>query len=295
MRISDTQFNNVMLNGMAEGNKKITTLLEQLYSGERITKISDDPVASIKLLGLDKTLNESAQYMRNIDNVTNEYQRYESTFMSITSNLQDINELILLAKNDPTNADSYVIELESLKENLVASFNAKDISGAYLFSGTNTNEAPFIRDDDTGEWVINPNINSDTNSAVIGEGQKMDINFPLGDVDAENILALMNNTIAELKKEDPDLDAIGDAHDQLVTSLDSVLSTHAKLGSRINNMLRLQDAHADTELFAEKMKGDLKNLNYDEAVVMLESYLMALQASQSTFAKLTSLSLINQI
>jgi len=295
MRISDTQINNVMLNGMNEGNKELTTLLVQLQTGEKLTKLSDDPVATVKLIGLEKTLNKADQYISNIDLIKSDYQRYETQIGSIENNLQDANELILLAKNDTTDSTSYLIELEALKESMVASFNAKDNDGHYMFSGTASDEAPFIKYAGTDEWVINPNINSDNNTAVIGDDRKIASNFLLQDVDAENILQFMNSTIAELDKESPDMEFIGAAHDQLISSLDLVLASNAKLGSGINNMDRLQEAHLDTELFANKLEGDLKNLSYDEAAVMLDSYMLALEASQKTFSKLSGLSLFNQI
>ncbi|PKG39537.1 hypothetical protein [Psychromonas sp. Urea-02u-13] len=291
MRVSDTQFNNVMLNGMAESKKKLTTLMEQLHAAEKLTKISDDPVASVKLLGLEKTLNETTQYITNIESIKSEYQRYETQISSIESNLQDANALILLAKNNTADSSSFVIELESLKENFIATFNSKDNYGAYLFAGTASNEVPFIKDVATGEWAVNPNINSDTSEAVVGEGLKLTNNFTLDDVDAKDILDFMSTTIIQLNSANPDMDAVGKAHDQLLNSLGNVSASHAKLGSGINNMDRLQETHIDTELFATKLEGDLKNLNFDEAAVKVDSYSLALQVSQKTFIKLSGLSM----
>jgi len=295
MRISDAQFNNIMINGMNEGNKELTTLLVQLQTGEKLTKLSDDPVASVKLLGLENTLNSTDQYISNIDTVKSGYLRYETQIGNIENNLQDVNELILLAKNDTTDSSSYIIKLESLKESLVASFNAKNNNGNYMFSGTASDKAPFIKDVGTGEWIVNPEINSDTNSAIVGDGQKVVSNFPLEDVDAENILNLMNTTLTELSKESPNMVLVGSVHDQLLESLSLVSTSTAKLGSGINNMDRLQETHIDTELFATKLEGDLKNLSYDEAAVMLDSHMLALEASQKTFSKLSALSLFNQV
>lgn len=295
MRVSDTQFNNVMLSGMAKSNVELNTLMQQLYTGEKLTKISDDPVASIKLLGLEKTLSQSAQYMTNIESVKGEYQRYETHIGTIESGLQDANELILLALSDTAEGSSFAIELESLKESMVAAFNAKDSEGSYLFSGTAIDQAPFIRDALTDEWVLNPAINSDTHNTIIGDGIDIKNKFPLEDVDAEAILDLFNTTITELKSANPDMSLVADAHDQLLISLNNVSATHGTIGSGINNMDRMVETHLDTELFAKKLEGDLKNLNYDEAVLKLDSYMMALQASQKTYAKISSLSLFNQI
>ena len=284
-----------MINAMAEGNQQLAKLMGQAFTGEKLTKISDDPVASIKLLGIDETLSKNNQYNDNINNIKNKYQLYETQFDSVENNLQDANELLLLAKNGTMDSTSFIVELESLKESFVSIFNSKDNHGAYMFAGTEINEAPFIKNTVTGEWEVNPQINNDTSEAVIADGVSLTNNFTTQDIDAEDILDLMNTAITELYKPTPDMNVVGATHDQLIVSLDKVSASTAKIGSGINNMDRTENIHLDTNLFAEELKGSLKDLNYDEASVKLDSYSQQLEASQKIFVQLSSLSLLSQV
>jgi len=293
MRVSDSHLNNIMLTSMSKSNTELSTLLQQMYSGEKITKVSDDPVASVKLLGLEKTQVELDQYINNSEAIKSEFQRYEGHTETIENGLQSANELLLWGLNGTlSDADrsGIVIELEALRETMQATFNAKNGEGSYIFSGTAIDQPPV---DSSG--TINPAINSDTRETAIGDGISMTNNISLEKLDAQAIFAMLDDSIAALKSSPFELTALQGAHDSLLTSLNNVSSTQAYIGSQINHIDRIVDTHTDTDLFAQKLEGDLKNLNYDEASLKFNSFVTALEATQKTYAQISSLSLFNQL
>jgi len=295
MRVSDSHLNNIMLTGMSKSNTELSTLLQQMYSGEKITKVSDDPVASVKLLGLEKTQVELDQYINNSEAIKSEFQRYEGHTETIENGLQSANELLLWGLNGTlSDADrsGIVIELEALRETMQATFNAKNGEGSYIFSGTAIDQPPLTETD--GEIKRNPAINSDIRQTAIGDGISMTNNISLEKLDAEAIFAMLDDSIEALKSPF-DLTVLQGAHDSLLTSLNNVSSTQAYIGSQINHIDRIVDTHSDTELFAQKLEGDLKNLNYDEASLKFDSFVTALEATQKTYAQISSLSLFNQL
>ncbi len=109
------------------------------------------------------------------------------------------------------------------------------------------------------------------------------------------ILTMLDTSIAELGSATPDMAALQAAHDGLLSSINKVSSTQAYIGSQINRIERTVGTHTDTQLFAQKLEGDLKDLSYDEASLKLNSYITALEATQKTFAQISSLSLFNQL
>ncbi|EDP57909.1 flagellar hook-associated protein [Vibrio sp. AND4] len=54
MRISDSQFSQMMLQSLQINNAGLGHVLQQMATGDRLTKLSDDPMASIKLLNLSE-------------------------------------------------------------------------------------------------------------------------------------------------------------------------------------------------------------------------------------------------
>jgi flagellar hook-associated protein 3 FlgL len=306
MRVSDSQFTNTMLTGMAKSNTELNTLLQQMYTGEKITKPSDDPIANMKLMELEKTQAEIGQYKTNSENVKSGYQLYETHIESVVEGLQSTNELLLLGLNGTMSKEDrsgIVTELESLRASMAGTFNAKNNHGSYLFSGTATDQKPYtVAPDGTvttmepdGTVTANPEVNNDTRETAIGDGIAMQNNQTLDDVDANEILGMLNKAIIELRKADPDLSALREEHDKSLASLGKVSSSQAYAGSQINNIDRMLGTHSDTELFAAKLTGDINALSYDEASLKLNDFMTALEATQKTFAQISSLSLFNQL
>jgi flagellar hook-associated protein 3 FlgL len=297
MRVSDSQFTNTMLTGMAKSNTELNTLLQQMYTGEKITKPSDDPIANMKLMELEKTQAEIGQYKTNNENVKSGYQLYETHIEGVVEGLQSTNELLLWGLNGTMSKEDrsgIVIELKSLHASMVSTFNAKNNHGSYLFSGTATDQKPYTLAPD-GTAIANSEVNNETRETAIGDGIAMQNNMTLEDVDANNIFMMLNTAIKELGADDPDLSLLREAHDSSLASLGKVSSSQAYAGSQINNIDRMLGTHSDTELFAAKLTGDLNALSYDEASLKLNDFMTSLEATQKTFAQISSLSLFNQL
>lgn len=297
MRVSDSHFTNTMLTGMAKSNTELSTLLQQMYTGEKITKPSDDPIATIKLMDLEQTQAEVGQYKDNSESVKSGYQLYEANIETVVEGLQSTNELLLWGLNGTMSQDDrsgIVIELEALHATMVSTFNAKNSQGSYMFSGTATDQKPFTVAAD-GTVTPNTEVNDSTRETAIGDGIAMQNNLTLEDVDAQAILDMLKTAIDELSKPDPVLSTLREAHDKSLASLNKVSSSQAYAGSQINNIDRMLGAHSDTELFAAKLTDQLNALSYDEASLKLNNFMTALEATQKTFAQISSLSLFNQL
>lgn len=84
-----------------------------------------------------------------------------------------------------------------------------------------------------------------------------------------------------------------------LTNLDhaqtSVSETRSKVGGRINTLENIQGLHADVTLVSQDILSKLQDVDFAEAVsrLSLESFL--LEASQQSFAKISNLSLFNQL
>ncbi|ABM05251.1 flagellar hook-associated protein 3 [Psychromonas ingrahamii 37] len=296
MRISDSHFTNTMLTGMSKSNTELSTLLQQMYTGEKITKPSDDPIATIKLMGLEKTQAEISQYKDNNENVKSGYQLYETHIANVVEGLQSTNELLLWGLNGTMTLEDragIVTELESLHASMVSTFNAKNSHGSYLFSGTATDQKPFNITE--GVVTANPAINNNTRETAIGDGIMMQNNLTLEKVDAAAILVMLETSITELSKADPNLSKLQEAHNNSLISLNKASSSQAYAGSQINNIDRMLATHSDTELFATKLVDQLTALSYDEASLKLNDFMSALEATQKTFAQISSLSLFKQL
>jgi len=128
LRVSTSQFHKVAVDSMLEQQKKLSKIQQQVATGRKIHRPSDDPVASAK------TLEESA-----LADVVEVYHR--------------VRELTIQANNaSQTNETRSFIaeEISQLLEEVVGLANAADSNGEFLFSGNKGKFKPFSKNSTGG-------------------------------------------------------------------------------------------------------------------------------------------------
>ncbi|MCG2836404.1 flagellar hook-associated protein FlgL [Photobacterium sp. WH77] len=299
MRISDTQFSQMMLSSLSKNNVGLGEVMQQMSTGDRLTKLSDDPIDSIKLLNLGREGSALTQYQANIANVKTTLSSQEAYLDTASDSLKSLRDLVLWGSNGTmTDEDrqGIITEMESLKEGLQAVFNAQDEEGIYLFSGTQTDTQALT---DTGAGYT-LNGNADKRLVTVAKGVTMESNVTALELldlgGGATVFQKIDDLIAEFQAPTANFRTeVDDTLAAIDTTFGNVLGAMTDMGGRHNNLDLMSDGHADNKLFVDKVEGDLKNLDYAEASVRLSNYLSALQASQASFTKINDLSLFDRL
>jgi flagellar hook-associated protein 3 len=129
-----------------QSQQNLATSLEQLSTGLRVNKPSDDPAAEANYV---TSLAESAnvdQYTTNVSTVSSQVQSADSAISSVTTSL---NSAITLATegatdtNSDANRQAMATQAEGILQDVVADANSSYL-GNYLFAGSATNTPPFV-------------------------------------------------------------------------------------------------------------------------------------------------------
>jgi len=126
---------------------------EQLSTGRKINKPSDDPAGVAKSLRLRTSLTEGEQYLSNIADAINYMETMDGSLQNINDVMQRIRELTVKAATGTNSTDeeaAIALEISELNDQLKVIANATYGTKA-IFSGTNVTEDPF----QDGEWVGN--------------------------------------------------------------------------------------------------------------------------------------------
>ncbi|MGF1682685.1 flagellar hook-associated protein FlgL [Photobacterium minamisatsumaniensis] len=299
MRVSTNQYSQMMSGSLSQNSLGINKIMQQMATGKRVLIPSDDPMASTRAMSLKREQAALSQYMGNIEQADVALKKQETYLTSATDVLHQIRDLMLWAGNDtngPEERAALADELDHLQDTLVSLVNAKDENGKYIFAGNEINSEPLVKNED-GDWVYQGDTG--VREVVVGDGVTIKLNvnaqdmFFSGDTDIFNQL---DELVAELR--DPDFtaggsDIIDRSVDVLDSTLQSVSGTVTSLGSRQNALATMQDGHSEIELFNNDLIGQLEDLDYADAMVQYNNYLLALQATQSTYMKTASLSLFS--
>ncbi|WP_305814962.1 flagellar hook-associated protein FlgL [Photobacterium leiognathi] len=299
MRVSDTQFSQLMLTSLSKNNQGLGEVLAQMSTGQRLLKLSDNPIDSINLLNLERENSAINQYQDNINNVKTALSSQEVHLMAASDTLKDMRDTLLLASNgaiSDADRESYANKLVSLRDALISSFNVQDEEGNYLFSGTQS-DVPAITPQPAGGYIFDGN--SDKRVVTVAKGVTMEANFAsqeMLDLGGNNILNQIDVAIAELQAPTANLNNTLQATlNTLDITHDNVLAAVTDIGGRHNNLDLMETSHGDNKLFVEAVTNDLEALDYGEASVRLNNYMAALQATQASYMKINDLSLFNRL
>ena len=144
MRITNRMITDQALAALTAQADAIAHAQDQVTTGRRIVKPSDDPAATRSAIRLRDALAQTTQYLRNIDVADARMSAAESAFSVSSETMSRASELAVQGANGTlTAADRGTMakEVEQLSRTLVAQAATKN-GGAYVFSGFQTDVAP---------------------------------------------------------------------------------------------------------------------------------------------------------
>jgi len=243
VRVTQNMLNSNMLRNLNNSLRNMDKLQEQLSSGRKVSKPSDDPVVATRAMFYRSSLMENDQYIRNVEEAQSWMDMTDSTMDEIGNVLKRVRELLVYSGDGgmaPDDLRAIGAEVEELKNHLGTLAN-QQLNGKYIFAGTDTDKAPYDPTANGGEGdYINTN-----NSAInleVSQGVYIRTN-----VDATkifnyqsrdgNVFQVLNKIIAELKAGKPAVQF----EDSIDEQYNNLLAERATLGASVNRLELIAD------------------------------------------------------
>ncbi len=290
------------LQSMTRNRGDVEKLQQQLATGNRLERSSDDPIAASRLRSLSR--------MERLGEVNELKTGRASADLSLADvALQDVSDLLVRVQELTVQAGSESlgdeqrksigIEVNEIYKQLVSVANSKDMGGHALFGGEATTDAYAL--DGAGNPLY---IGNGTAGRLdLGDGQIVDrsltgpqvFDYDVGGTPM-NILQVVKDLAVALAGGAADSAAAArDALPALSAGLENVTSNQTVLGARL---VWIDFVTARHEELGEQRAEEQKNVgsaDIAETVTKLQETLTVLEASQASFAKVQSLSLFNHI
>jgi flagellar hook-associated protein 3 FlgL len=148
MRISTSMMHHNAVNLMMKNQAAVDKTRNEVSSGLRVEKPSDDPVAAVKIMQLQQAKAANTQFGTNISSATTRLEQEEQALSDSQNILQRVHELAVKANSSAlssTDRQSIATELKELNKQLADVGNRKDSNGEFLFSGLSSATQPFSR------------------------------------------------------------------------------------------------------------------------------------------------------
>lgn len=149
MRISTQQAFLNSVSNMQNSQSKLADLQNQLSTGKKLNKPSDDPVAAAQVVKLNRELAQTEKFQDNIGVTQRRLELEETVLDSLNNTIDRMRELTLQAGNTTlTDADRRTIatELRGLTDYAAGLMNTQDSQGEYLFAGSKGFTQPYVKD-----------------------------------------------------------------------------------------------------------------------------------------------------
>ena len=285
---------------------RISKTQTQLSTTKQINKPSDSPDQAATVTRLKSAIDRQNSYVATINSVKDKLSQQETAASNATDVLTRLKELTVQAANDTYSAvdrKSIDLEVRQLRDQLLSLANTQDVNGNFIFSGSRVGKQAFATDEN-GKLVYQ---GDQTVSATgVGDQSAVDINRSgtnpfdkIVRVDASNkkegvgffqviddlSVALQANDTGTIKR------AVG----EIGTLQQGLSDSLASIGAATNKIDNQASLAEENVLRMKSTLSQVEDTDYTQAITNMNKDMLALQAAQSSFAKISQLNLFDYI
>ncbi len=292
MRVTYNTIANSILRNLSNNLTRLEKLQNQLSTGKKVIKPSDDPVVTSRIIGLRSTLNANSQYSRNLDFLETELNVADKALQNLSSALGSIKSLALRGTSDSlsqADRDAIAGEVDRIIDYIIQIGNT-DIAGRYIFGGYKTNTPPLERIDNTIIYRGDANIRQiEISNSVTTEASP---NGKTLFVDTE-----MFDTLVSLKNAllDGNTTQINNSLEKIDTIIDRITSELSSLGARLKRIELTKDLLSDRFIRYTDLLSKQEDIEIEEVVLKLYAQQNIYQASLIAASRAIQPSLIDYI
>ena len=138
MRISTGQLYDRSIQSVLDSQSKLSDIQQQLSSGKKLLRPSDDPVGAAQVIRLTEEIEQINQYKKNSNLLINSLEQEETVLKSVSTGIDRARVLMLQSGNGIVGADdrkAIATEISQIKDQLFELMNSRNPAGEYIFAG----------------------------------------------------------------------------------------------------------------------------------------------------------------
>lgn len=285
---------------------KLATSQEQLSTGLKVNRPSDAPDKASLLTNLIAQVERQTSYQNTLKTIDTRLKAQHTSLTNVSEELTRLKELAVQAANDTLSAAdraSVAIEMKGIRDQILSLANSQDANNNYIFSGSRV-QTPSFGKDATGRVVYR----GDQSRMVVGVGDSRRMSMNMPGTDAFKSIARTNGDgepqgVDFFQALDDVVNAVDSSNysqvQRGIAELDgmqqSVSDATAQVGSNMNVVDSQTAVLDEVKLRLQSTLSDIQDLDYTSAITKMNKDQLALQAAQSSFAKLAQESLFKYL
>lgn len=306
MKISTSLFLDRAASQIGTIQGSLSRTQEQLSTGKEIVRPSDEPDKAAVVTRLESALSKHDNYKSALNMVKTRLAFEETSLTSVSDALARVKELATQASNDTLGAQdrhSIALELKSLRDQILSYANTQDTNGHYIFAG-GRGETPAFGDNGKGQ--VDYVGDQSRTQVIVGDNRRLNANRAGSDVFTRvvrddgkggKVGAGFFQVLDDLTKSVEGSDRAGmkrglNEVDQLNQGVTNGLAQVGADGGVVDAQTAVLEA---LTLQMKTTLSETQDLDYTTAITKMNRDQLALEAAQSSFAKISKLSLFNYL
>lgn len=252
LRVTQNMMSMQTLSNLNKNYSRMSDMENQISTGRKINKASDDPVGVTYSLRYRAELASNEQYQSNADAAVSWLDFTDSTMQQATDVMKRLKELTVQASSGTVTVagmDAVKQEVEQLKEQM-SNIGNSSLNGKYIFNGQQYDKPPYVL---SGTITDFSQIDTDLGSVdySVGDQNTFQINTSGNDffgssTDTDNVFKVMNDLITALGS--GDVSQVNDQMSNIETRMDKMQSALSEVGARSNRIELIQNRLGDRSL-----------------------------------------------
>jgi len=275
-------------------------LQNQLSSGQRISKPSDDPVGIQNAMRLKSNISGVEQWKNNANAAIDYMNTTDSTLGDMTSMLQRVRELAVQGANGTLGTDdrnAVANEVDQISDQLHLMANTQ-VGSKYIFSGTATDKALQIQDPVTKIWSSQTSAGNDQEVKFeVGNNVNIPISVNGNNLfgDTATIPSGIFTTLSALSKalKANDSTSINNAIGSVDANINNVIALRSDLGARVNRMTSIQSQLDSTSINLQQNLSSIQDADMAKTITDFTNQQNVYKAALSVGAKIIQPSLVD--
>ena len=309
MKVSTSMLFDRASTTMSNLQNELATSQAKISSQKQVLNPSDAPDQTATILRLNSVIDRQTGYSKTLEAIQARLDSEGAALNSASDVLIRIKELALQANNGtqgPVTRQIIGIEMAGLRDQLLSLANTTDTNGNYIFSGSKVRTQPFAAD---AAGSVTYRGDQNRMKVEIGEQRTLAINRPGvsafvrvvrsesdGSQTGRGFFQALDDLIVAVKTPS---DSSASGMQRGLSELDALhtglILAQADAGTDMQ-VLELQGVVIDdTKLTLKKVLSNSEDLDITAAITQMQKQMLSLEAAQSSFAKISQLTLFSYL
>ena len=279
----------------------------QISAQKQVLNPSDAPDQAAAITRLKSVIGRNDNYSKALDTIQARLDTESTTLSSASDVLIRIKELAIQANNGTqgnTSRAAIATEMVGLRDQLLSLANSTDTTGNYIFSGSKVNTPAFAEN----SGVVTYQGDQTHMKVAVGDQRTIAINRPGstafvrvvrtegGVSSGTGFFQAIDDLITGVKATDGSGSV---AMQRGLTEMDAlhqgVVLAQAQSGTDMKVVEQQRAVLDDTKLSLKTTLSNVEDLDMATAITQMQKQILSLEAAQSSFAKVSQLTLFNYI